>query len=45
MKINYYMLREIEKTRARLREIQDTDEMNAAMNQLAGGALRGPSAF
>lgn len=36
MKINYYMLREIEKTRARLREIQDTDEMNAAMNQLAG---------
>ena len=26
----------MKKTRARLREIQDTDEMNAAMNQLAG---------
>lgn len=35
IKINYYMLREIDKTMARLSEMQDTAQLNEAMNEFA----------
>ena len=36
IKINYYMLREIDKTMTRLSEIRDTAQLNDAMNEFAG---------
>ena len=36
IKINYYMLREIDKTMTRLSEIRDTAQLNEAMNEFAG---------
>ena len=36
IKINYYMLREIDRTMTRLSEIRDTAQLNEAMNEFAG---------